>query len=287
MPRRPNPNPGQPYIRQDGRPHASSWGPTRPQFAGNPSNPGKNTSVRDNKLLPAPEITGNNPAFQILAEMDRQKGASFDPNDPESAVYDTARKFTREKKLEFCQNLATHGVINHSAFTVGVTAGSVQRHRKLDPVFNEMCEVALNRYAAMAVTVLKQQALFGLPDMKFDKDGNLISLRTQIVPRLQELMLKRYAPEFQETQKQEITVQGGAVLVPSPTDNVSNWDQVVAQLEQASASPQALEQSNNPMGLPSPIDGTMGHPVPAIDTLPDDERMCFEPPVETTGQETE
>lgn len=127
---------------------------------------------------------------------------------------------------------------------VGVTHGCVIEHRKSDPRFDELCLGAINYHREQTVSTIIRQAVEGHPEYKFDRDGNILSVRRMFEPAIRLAILKGYAPEFIETQKSEITHQGGAIMVPAPTADVSNWSAVVSSLEAGTSVP-ALGQ-----GLP-------------------------------------
>lgn len=193
------------------------------------------------------------PTAVIFEEMGRKMGQTWDPADPESMFWDNTRKFTIEKKFQFLDHLTQYGIIGHSANFVGVTPQTVLTARKADATFDAAVNHALERHRDNVVATIKTQAITGIPEYKWDRDGNLIGLRFVFETRLREKILDRYAPEFNAVQKQEIAVQGGAVLVPAPTADVADWDSVVAQLQ---ASPNDGPAS---LGMPSPA--SHGSPV--------------------------
>ncbi len=155
----------------------------------------------------------------------------FDPKNPESMFHNVGRKFTAELKLEFLAHLANYGRLGLAASYVGVTHGCVNEHRKTDPRFDELVLEAISHHREETVGIMVKQAVEGHPEYKFDKDGNLLSARRMFEPSLRLCVLKYYEPGFIETQKQEITVQGGAIMVPAPVADIGNWGAVVAASE--------------------------------------------------------
>jgi hypothetical protein len=73
------------------------------------------------------------------------------------------------------------------------------------------------------------EALEGQLEEKWDKEGNLLSRRKVVHPRLLEIILKRVNKDYIETQKSEVAVTGGAVIVPAPVDSVDSWEATVAK----------------------------------------------------------
>jgi hypothetical protein len=222
--------PGEPYIRADGQPHASSGSGPRPEtlkaLTREQINP---------HLLPSVPADGNDPSAELLAKMRRTP--SFDPADPSSMFYDVGRKLTAEKKVEYLKHLATYGRVGLAAHYVGVTDGTVTQHRKKDPLFDELCTVAANCYREACVGLITQQALMGITEYRWDKEGNILSVRRTFETRLRELILKHADPAYNETQKQEVTVQGGTVFVPPPAENVADWPAMVAAMADSGSMP--------------------------------------------------
>ena len=234
------------HFRKDGVPHGSSGSQLISRDPTGRSNAGF--------------VGSTNPAADLKDLMSRRP--DFDPANPESMFHNVGRKFTAELKLEFLTHLAECGRLGLSASYVGVTYACVIDHRKSDPRFDELVIEAMQHHREQTVAVMIRQAVEGHPEYKFDKEGNLLSARRMFEPALRLAILKGYAPEFVETQKQELTVQGGAVLVPSPTADVSNWANVVASLdaEQSGVSPNPVPSKpasgflGGPGMLPSPDD---------------------------------
>jgi hypothetical protein len=222
--------PGEPYIRADGLPHASSGPGPRPNSL-------KALDRREVSahLLPSRPLEGADPSAELLAKMRRKP--SFDPADPSSMFYDSGRKLTAEKKVEYLQHLAEYGRVGLAAHYVGVTDTTVGQHRQKDPLFNELCDVAYKCYQDSVVGLITQQALMGITEYRWDKEGNILSVRRTFETRLRELILKHADSAYNETQKQEVTVQGGTVFVPPPAENVSDWPRMVAAMADGGSMP--------------------------------------------------
>lgn len=170
------------------------------------------------------------PADELRAKM-LEKNPTFDPADPDSMFHNEGRKFTAALKLEFLEHLLKWGRIGLSAHYVGVTHGTVIKHREADQRFDQCCLDAMSVYREVAVQTIVTQAIEGHAERKWDREGNLLSERRVYETRLREMVLKNFDPTFVETQKQEITHQGGAIMIPTPTADVANWSNVVASLE--------------------------------------------------------
>lgn len=152
---------------------------------------------------------------------------NWDPNDPESNWHLSFRKFTPERKETYLCVLEQQGIAVVAARWAGVSTATVMRHRKEDPLFDEACSEAENYYHAMCGASILNQARVGQIDERYNNDGRLISRRVSYETRIREIMLKRAFPDYNDIQKQELSVIGGAVVVPAPIDSVESWDDVV------------------------------------------------------------
>lgn len=202
------------YRKSDGQPHGSSGSQSLYVPPGQ-RNPGGLTST---------------PADELRARM-LERNPTFNPADPDSMFHNEGRKFTASLKLEFLDHLLKWGRIGLSAHYVGITHGTVINHREADKRFDQCCLDAISTYREIAVQTIVTQAIEGHCERKWDREGNLLSERRVYETRLREMVLKNFDPSFVETQKQEITHQGGAICVPMPTTDVGGWADVVASLD--------------------------------------------------------
>lgn len=152
---------------------------------------------------------------------------NWDHEDPESNWHLSYRKFTPERKAIYLTQLEQHGVQAVAARWAGVSSGCIRQHRKDDPHFDEACNEAEEYYHAMCAASILNQARVGMIDEKYDREGNVISRRVSYETRIREIMLKRARPDYNDVQKQEVSVVGGAVVVPAPIDSVESWEDVV------------------------------------------------------------
>jgi len=155
---------------------------------------------------------------------------NWDRNDPESNWYVNVRKFTPERQAIFLTKLQQYGRIGQAANFAGVGYATIDRHRKADPEFNEACRLAENTYHEMAATAILNQAIVGQMDRKWDKEGNLISERVTYETQIRKMIVQRADPSYNDVSKQEVSVVGGAVIVPAPVDGVETWDDVVRRM---------------------------------------------------------
>lgn len=118
---------------------------------------------------------------------------------------------------------------NKAALVAGVTPQSVQECARTDPDFAAAQKLAWEIWRSDTEERIVTEALNGTFDRKWDKEGTLISERKVQHPRLLELILKRINKEYVETQKSEVAVSGGAVIVPAPVDSVDSWEATVAK----------------------------------------------------------
>lgn len=187
-----------------------------------PSTDGSGAGIRKIKIIPPAD----------MAELAKNGIAPYEiPNwnkdDPESNWYLQYRKFTPERRAIFLSKLEQHGRIGLAARWAGVVVETVNRHRKEDPEFDLACNESLSYYHEMCVAGITHQARVGMIDEKYDKEGKLISRRVSYEQQLRMMMVKRADPSYNDVQKQELSVVGGAVVVPAPIDSVESWDDVV------------------------------------------------------------
>lgn len=152
---------------------------------------------------------------------------NWNKDDPDSNWYLPYKKFGPERREIFLTKLEQTGRVVLSAQFAGVAAHTVSRARKESPEFDEACKTAEAMYHEMVVARLTSQALAGQVDEKYDKEGNLLSRRTSYEQQMRILMLKRADPSYNDISRQEVSVVGGAVVVPAPIDSVESWDDVV------------------------------------------------------------
>jgi hypothetical protein len=152
---------------------------------------------------------------------------NWDKEDPESLWYINYRKFTPERREIYLTKLAQTGRVIQSCLWAGISKKTVQRHREADPEFDSACQMAYDLYHENVVTRLTHQALEGQLDIRKDKEGNVISKRVSYEQQLRIRLLQRADPDYRDASRQEVSVVGGAVVVPAPIDSVESWDDVV------------------------------------------------------------
>jgi hypothetical protein len=152
---------------------------------------------------------------------------NWNRDDPESLWYCGYRKFSPERREIFLTKLAQTGRVIQSAMWAGINESTVRNHRKADPEFDTACKLAEQMYHESVVVRLTHQALVGQIDERKDKEGNVISRRVSYEQQLRIRLLQRADPSYQDSSKQEVSVVGGAVVVPAPIDSVESWDDVV------------------------------------------------------------
>lgn len=155
---------------------------------------------------------------------------NWDRNDPASNWYLGARKLNDERRAIFLAKLEEHGRIGIACRWAGVNRSTVNDHRKMDPDFDAACKEAEYMYHEMCAAGILQQARMGQIDERYDKEGNLLSRRVSYETRLREMIVKRADPSYNDVSKQEVSVVGGAVIVPAPVDGVETWDDVVRRM---------------------------------------------------------
>src|SRR5690349_17725579 len=176
-----------------------------------------------------------NPTRQMLQKMLGDPHQSFDPNDQNSLFWAVGRKFTAELKVKYLQETAKWGRANLACVACGVSPGTVIRHREADKRFDELVRMAESYYRESTAALLMQQAREGMLERKWNSAGQIISERRTFETQLRLKLLDWCDPTFNQAHKVETTIQGGAVMVPSPVESVDDWARVLAQLEAGSA----------------------------------------------------
>lgn len=161
---------------------------------------------------------------------------NWDPKDPNSnwRTVGGYRKLTPERKGKFLEVLELTGRIGLAARAAGVAQNTVRDHRKADPLFNEACIEAEQMYHEVTAGLILAQARQGMKDIRYDKEGNLLCERTTYETQIRKLMLERADESYRMTQKQQLEVTGGAVVVPAPEGSVESWEDVVRKHTSAS-----------------------------------------------------
>lgn len=204
----PKKNRNLPHIKKDGTVHASGgFGPV------------KYTPVKAPLDLEEAKNRGLVP----------ESGLNFDPDDPTSLATMGYRKFGPEQQRTYLEHLSKTGRHKLAAMLAGVTPDCVSRHVKANPEFAKLRENTLDLYHEMTSALILAQAREGMKDIKYDKEGNITSIRTSYETQIRKLMLTRADPTYQETQKSEVAVTGGAVIVPAPVESVDSWEATVAK----------------------------------------------------------
>jgi hypothetical protein len=183
---------------------------------------------------PVKNTAPNRPWLEDLKEASERgilpvSGLSFDTSDENSLANVGYRKFSPERKQVYLETLAKTGRSKLAALVAGVTPTCVADHASKDPDFAQQREIAQDTYHEITAALILAQAREGMKDIRYDKEGNITSMRTSYETRLREKMLNRADPTYIETQKSEVAVTGGAVVVPAPIDSVDTWEATVAK----------------------------------------------------------
>lgn len=146
-----------------------------------------------------------NPTKEERPRKRQYKRALNKDGTPHKAHADFHDPAVREIYLE---ELASCGVMIQAADKAGVSTQTVRDHRKLDTDFDELVDVALQRYRQMLHGEAHRRAVDGVDEPVIggrNKDEVVCYVR-RYSDRLLELMLKRHDPEFRVEQK--VTVSG-------------------------------------------------------------------------------
>lgn len=167
----------------------------------------------------------------MLQEMLGDPYKSFDPNNKDGLFWAVGRKFTADLKLKYLQETAKWGRVNLACVACGVSPATVRTHREKDKRFDELVQMAEAYYREATAALIMQQAREGMLERKWNSSGQLISERRTFETQLRIKLLDWCDPTFNAAHKVEATVQGGAVMVPSPVESVDDWSRILASLE--------------------------------------------------------
>lgn len=208
-----NRNKSQPYrtisVRKDGVVHESS---------------GAGPIIKPNPYRPPVDLQD-----AIARGLIPENGISWNKDDPNGVPAMGYRKLTPERKEVFLRALAENGRVLLACMMAGVVPKTIEQHRAADREFDAQCKLAADMYHEMTVGMITAQARAGHKDIKYDKEGNIISERTVYETQIRLALLKRGDSSYNDVSKQQVEVTGGAVVVPAPTDSVESWDSVVAR----------------------------------------------------------
>lgn len=205
----------------------------------------------------------DSPARRMLTQMLENPEPSYDPDDKNSLFWAIGRKFTAEMKVKFLQMTAKYGRVGLAAHSVGISKNTVATHRATDKRFDELVREAESFYREATAAVIMQQAREGLIERKWNSAGQLISERRTYETQLRIKLLDWCDPSFNSAQKQEITVKGGAVMVPGPVDSVEDWNSVLAALND-------LEKGANKPAIAATFDASSTDIPAALPVNPDE-----------------
>lgn len=140
----------------------------------------------------------------------------------ERAKRRTARKLTDPMKQAYLMALEQTGKISLAIKEVGLCRQTIMNHRKVDPVFDQACEDAVDQHAMNIVNRLETEAIEGHTQPIFDKEGEEIGEKRIYETGLRTLVLKRYDPEYKDRQALDVT-SGGKELAAPPQLGLDDW----------------------------------------------------------------
>lgn len=193
----------------------------------------KSGITRPHDPIDGTNLTPVSPGAIKLADI--SPPVSYDPADPNSRWYAGRRKFTPEAQQVFLEQLERTGRTLLAARWAGVSASTVLKLRNTDSEFDEMCSEAVQAYHDQTVGLICAQAREGILETRTNARGDVVGERRVFETPIRLAMLRRGDSSYIERREETLTVQGGAVVVPAPTDSVESWADVVAKHEQGSS----------------------------------------------------
>jgi len=132
--------------------------------------------------------------------------------DPEKVTFDDKKKF------EFLKHYFRHGKKGIAARQAGVNPSTVNNHLKEDPDFLLAFTECRDARAEMIVSRLETEALEGIYEPIFDKDGVHVGDKLKLETNLRLAVLKRYDPAYKENSGTTINNNvAGVVVMPAVT----------------------------------------------------------------------
>jgi hypothetical protein len=135
-----------------------------------------------------------------------------------------AEDITVEHIERYLQVLSDTGLMNQAAAEAGLSYNTILRLRKLDDVFREYHDEAMEQYKESLVREAHRRAVDGWQEPVFSQRlGTQIGTIQRYDSRLLELMLKRHIPEFREKFEGEIKISGGVLVAPIAPVSPTSW----------------------------------------------------------------
>lgn len=129
------------------------------------------------------------------------------------------------QKASFLKLFALTGRFNHCAAAVDVTGNTVRRHLKEDKEFKEAYEDARGLYRDKVHEQAQKLAITGVdkPIIGGRFRDEIVAYETVYSSSILAMEMKRTNPEFKDSHKVDLGLQGGVMLIPSGM-TLSQWE---------------------------------------------------------------
>jgi hypothetical protein len=141
--------------------------------------------------------------------------------------------FNDEKKLTYLREFRRTGIVHTAALAAGTTAGTVNKHQKLDAEFALAIEDVIAQRREAIVPIIEREFLEGHLEVIERGEGDK---KTTITRKLVETagriaMLKKYDEGYRDRLQLETTQTGGGVIVIPMRLTEEEWDALYAPKE--------------------------------------------------------
>lgn len=135
-------------------------------------------------------------------------------------------EFTPERKAIYLQHMRQTGLRYLSAERAGISTSTIEKHKKLDPVFADACEAAKESHTDELIEEAMRRAKDGVsvPIIGGKFKDEVITYVQEYSDRLMEVMLKSRREEFRGRDKVDGVQTGGVLIIPAAQTTMDDWE---------------------------------------------------------------
>ncbi len=146
-------------------------------------------------------------------------------------------EFTEERKIQYLHHLRQTGLVYRAAELVGIEPGTVSKHRKVDPEFDEACDVAKQMWVdevLVAEAVRRATKGTSRPIVGGKFKDEIVAYEQVYSDSLMAMLLRANRGEF----KDKDLAGGGAysnagagvLIIPASPDGLTQWQEKFGEL---------------------------------------------------------
>lgn len=126
--------------------------------------------------------------------------------------------FDDELKKKFLQRFSRDGVQVRSALAIGISPGTVIRHRKEDPEFAEAFEFCKEAFRDRVNLQVNKLALDGLDEPVYYM-GDVVGHKKVYSERMLAMLAKKVDPGYRDQVDVNATVKAAVMVIPAPINS--------------------------------------------------------------------